>query len=116
MSVFDKLKKWFNRNKKYVLIGGTVLLMVGSSIASVICKKGKVSFGEWLKEASTDELKDAYEKLRLGVFCKTGDRPPEMERISHELGVRGAKEWFEKHPKSYNPNYRWSDAKRWDKD
>lgn len=116
MSVFDKLKKWFNRNKKYVLIGGTVLLTVGSSIASVICKKGKVSFGEWLKEASTDELKDAYEKLRLGVFCKTGDRPPEMERISHELGVRGAKEWFEKHPKSYNPNYRWSDANRWDKD
>lgn len=116
MSVSEKVKKWFNKNKKYVLIGGTVLLIVGSSIAYVIYKKGKISFDDWLKVAPTDELKDAYEKLRLGVFCKTGDKPPEMERISHELGVRGAKEWFEKYPESYNPNYRWSDANRWDKD
>ena len=42
---------------------------------------------------TTDELKEAYGKLRIDVFCKTGDRPPEMERISHELGIRGAKEW-----------------------
>lgn len=116
MSILIKIKKWFNKNKKYVLIGGTVILMVGSSIAYVIYKKSKVPFEEWVKVASTDELKDAYEKLRAGVFCKTGDRPPEMERISHELGIRGAKEWFEKYPESYNPNLRWSDANRWEKD
>ena len=49
--------------------------------------------GLFLKSTSTDELKEAYEKLRIDVFCKTGDRPPEMERISHELGIRGVKEW-----------------------
>lgn len=116
MSILIKIKKWFNKNKKYVLISGTAIFTVGASIAYVIYKKGKISFDEWVKVASTDELKDAYEKLRIGVFCKTGDRPPEMERISHELGIRGAKEWFEKYPKSYNPNLRWSDANRWDKD
>ena len=110
------MKKWINKNKKYVLISGTVLLTVGSSIAYVIYKKGKISFEDWVKMAPTDELEEAYEKLRLGVFCKTGDRPPEMNRIGYELGERGAKEWFEKHPKSFNPNFKWSDANRWDKD
>lgn len=116
MSVLKKIKKWFNKNKKYVFIGGTIILTAGTSIVYVISKKGKLSFNEWVKMAATDELKDVYEKLRLGVFCKTGDKPPEMERISYELGIIGAKEWFEKHPESYNPNYRWSDANRWDKD
>ena len=115
MNFFEKIKNWFNKNKKYVLIGGTVILTVGSAVAYVIYKKGKVSFEDWLKVAPTEELKEAYEKLRVGVFCKTGDKPPEMERISHELGERGAKEWFEKHPKSFNPNFKWSDANRWDK-
>ena len=116
MIIFDKVKKWFKKNKKYILIGGTIILTIGSSVAYVIYKKGKVTFGEWLKEASTTELEEIYEKLRTDVFCKTGEKPPEMELISQELGVRGAKEWFEKHPNSYNPNYRWSDANRWDKD
>ena len=30
MSFFEKIKKWFNKNKKYVLIGGTVLLTVAN--------------------------------------------------------------------------------------
>ena len=116
MSLFEKIKKWFNKNKKYILIGGTVLLTVGSGIAYVIYKKGKISFEEWVKLAPTEELNEAYEKLRLGVFCKIGDKLPEMELISRELGRRCAKEWFEKHPKSFNPNFRWSDANRWDRD
>ena len=116
MSFIEKFKQWFNKNKKYVLIGGTVLLSVGSSIVYVIYKKSKVSFEDWIKISPTEELKEAYEKLRLEIFCKTGDRPPEMERISQELCKRGAKEWFAKHPNSYNPSFRWSDANRWDKD
>lgn len=66
--------------------------------------------------ASTEELRELYEKLRLEVFCKTGNKTPEMEIINHELGVRGAKEWFEKHPQSYNHNVRWTDANRWERD
>lgn len=116
MILFEKMKKWFNKNKKYVLISGTIILTVGSGIAYVIYKKGKVSFEDWVKIAPTEELREAYEKLRLGVFCKTGDKPLEMERIGRELGERGAKEWFEKHPESFNPNFRWTDANRWDRD
>lgn len=116
MNVFKKIKNWFNKKKKYVLIGGTVLLIVGSGIAYVIYKKSKFSFEDWLKMATTEELRETYEKLRLEVFCKTGDKPLEMELLSHELGERSAKEWFEKHPKSFNPNFRWTDANRWDKD
>ncbi len=116
MGAFDKVKKWFDKNKKIVLIGGTILLSAGSGIAYVIHNKGKISFEDWLKMAPTEELKDAYEKLRVEVFCKTGDRPFEMRRISEVLGERGAKEWFEKHPPNLDPNFRWTDANRWERD
>ena len=116
MRFIDKVKKWFNKYKKYVLLGGSVVLVVGTGIVYVICKKGKISFDDWVKMASTEELRELYEKLRLEVFCKTGNKTTEMEIINHELGVRGAKEWFEKHPQSYNPNVRWTDANRWERD
>jgi DNA replication and repair protein RecF len=40
----------------------------------------------------------------------------EMIKIGEELGERGAKEWFEKHPPNTDPHFRWTDANRWDKD
>ena len=116
MYFFDKIKSWFNKNKKYILIGGTVVLsIIGTSVGYVLSKKGKISFSDWLKIASKEELEEAYEKLRLN-FCKTGTKPFGMEQISRELGERGAKEWFEKHPPNTNPNFRWTDANRWDRD
>ncbi len=39
-----------------------------------------------------------------------------MEQISQELGNRGAEEWFKNHPRNTDPNYRWTDVNRWDKD
>ena len=116
MSLLKKLKNWFNRNKKYVLIGGTVVLtIIGTGVGYVIYKNNKFSFPEWLKETSNEELDEIYEKMRL-EFCKTGTKPFGMEQISRELGERGAKEWFEKHPPNLEPNFRWTDANRWDKD
>ena len=115
MKIFKKVKNWFNKNKKFVLISGTVLLAAGSYIAYVIYKNSKITFGDWIKKAPTEELREAYEKLRLSVFCKTGDKPHEMERISRELEARSAKEWFEKHPPNLDPNFRWTDANRWEK-
>ena len=47
-------------------------------------------------------------------FCKSGIKPSGMTQISHELGERGAKEWFENNPRNLDPNFRWSDANRWD--
>ena len=114
MIFFEKIKKWVNNNKKYVLIGGTVILTVGTGIVYVICKKGKIPFGDWVKKATTKELEEAYEKLRLEVFYKTGEKTPLMERIGDELSARAAKEWFEKHPPKVDPNFRWTDANRWE--
>lgn len=116
MKFFEKTKGWFDENKKYVLIGGTVALsIVGTGIGYVVCKNSKISFSDWLKIASKEDLEEAYEKLRL-TFCKTGIRTKDMEQIGQELGERGAIEWFEKHPKNTSPNFRWTDANRWDRD
>jgi flagellar basal body-associated protein FliL len=116
MDLREKIKSLANKNKKTIMIGGTVILsLVGTGICYVFGKSKRMSFSEWLKMAPKKELEEAYEKLRLN-FCKTGVRTYDMEQISRELGERGAKEWFEKHPKNMDPNFRWTDANRWDKD
>ena len=113
---FEKVKKWFNKNKKRVVAYGTVVLViVGTGVTAVIYKNNKTTFPDWLKIASKEELEEIYEKLRLD-FIKTGVKTFEMEKISQELGERGAKEWFEKHPPNLDPNFRWTDINRWDKD
>ncbi len=116
MHHFEKFKCWFIKNKKYVLIGGSVILtIVGSGVGYVLYKNNKISFPDWLKNSSTEELGEVYENMRLN-FCKTGTKSFGMEQISRELGKRGAKEWFEKHPANTSPNFRWTDANRWDRD
>lgn len=112
----NKIKGWFIKNKKYVLIGGTVVLsIIGVGVGYVLYKNNKISFPDWLKNASTEELEEIYEEMRLD-YNKTGTKSFGMEQISHELGERGAKEWFKKHPPSTDPYFRWTDANRWDKD
>ena len=114
MNLLKKIKKWLKKNKKKFIICGTAALaIVGSGIGFVLYKNNKISFSDWLKIASREELEEAYEKLRLS-FCETGTRPYGMEQIGQELGERGAKEWFKKHPPI--PDTRWTDANRWEKD
>ncbi len=114
--LFKKIKHWFHKNKKHILIGGTVVLsLIGTSVGVVLYKNKKIPFPDWLKMASKEELEEAYEKLRL-IFCKSRTRPYGMDQIGHELEMRGAKEWFAKHPPNLDPNFRWTDANRWDKD
>ena len=111
----EKVKCWFDKNKKYVLIGGSIaFIVVGTGKSCVLCKDKKISFADWLKNAPQEELEKAYEKLRLD-FCKTGVKAYPMEQISRELGERGAAERFAKHPPNLDPNFRWTDAARWDK-
>lgn len=114
MQIWDKIRAWFNKNKKSILIGSSVVLMIiGSGVGYVLYKNNNISFADWLKLASKEELEEAYKKLQQ-FFNKTGTKPFEMEQISQELGLRGAKEWFEKHPPNLDPNYRWSDKNRWE--
>ena len=115
MSIFNRIKLWFGKNKKKVIISGTIALtIVGTGVGYVIYKNNKMLFPNWLKTASTEELEEVYEKLRLDYYCKTGVKPFGMEKISQELGARGAKEWFAKHPPNPDPNFRWTDKNRWE--
>ena len=114
MRLWEKVKLCFKKNKKSVLIGGSVVIMlIGSGVGFVLYKNNHISFSEWLKIASKEDLNQAHEEL-LKIFNKTGNKPFEMEQISQELGVRGAKEWFEKHPPNLDPNFRWTDKNRWE--
>lgn len=109
-----KIRSWLDKNKKELLIGGSIVLfIVGTGIGCVMYKNNHISFPDWLKIATKEELDEVYEKLRL-EFYNTGIKTYEMQQISHELELRGAKEWFEKHPPNLDPNYRWTDANRWD--
>ena len=48
MNFWDKMKMWFQKNKKYVIIGGTIVLtIVGIGVGYVICKNKKISFTDW---------------------------------------------------------------------
>lgn len=112
----ERIKCWFSKNKKYIFIGGSIALIIfGTGTSYVLFKDKRISFSEWLKNASKEELEKAYEKLRLD-YCKTGIKEYPMEQINRELGERGAAEWFAKHPPNPDPNFRWTDAPRWDKD
>ena len=114
MKLGEKVKLWFKRNKKPILIGGSAILMlIGSGVGYVLYKNNHISFSDWLKLASKEELNQAYEEL-LKRFHKTGTETFELEQISQELGARGAKEWFEKHPPNLDPNFRWTDKNRWE--
>lgn len=114
MGLFGKIKGWFRNNKKFIWIGGSVVLAcIGAGVGYVLYQNNKMSFTDWVKIASKEELNEAHKKLQE-TFHKTGIKPFEMEQISQELGTRGAKEWFEKHPPNLDPNFRWTDKNRWE--
>lgn len=114
MRFWDKVKLWFNKHKKSILIGGSfILILIGSGVGYVLCKNGRVPISDWLKIASKDELNQAYREL-MKDYNKTGKKSFLMEQISQELGLRDAAEWFEKHPPNLDPNYRWTDKSRWE--
>jgi len=42
----DKIKSWFKKNQKYVLIGGSVVLsIIGSGVGYVLYKNNKMNKG-----------------------------------------------------------------------
>jgi len=105
----EKNRSWFSKNKKRILIGGTIaLILAGSGIGYILCGEKEVSFPNWLKNATTEELNEAYEKQRLN-FCKTGVRGYVMMKIDKELNRRSAPSHI------LNPNFRWTDKHRWEK-
>ncbi|NLE20449.1 MAG: hypothetical protein GX623_06520 [Clostridiales bacterium] len=83
-------------------------------------KKQRDSFGEWLSSATDKQLEDAYESRRKQWLkdgqCGTGEKTPEMQRINSEKSRRSTEKWKNDPRRNKDPNYRWTDANRWDKD
>jgi len=80
----------------------------------------KNSLENWIENASDEELADGYEERRQqwmkDGFWGNGEKTPEMKKIDSEMSRRTAEKW-EKDPKrNTDPNFRWTDANRWDKD
>lgn len=115
MDSSSKIQHWLSQNKKGAQIGGTVLLILGSGVGYILCKDKKIPFPEQLKMMTMEELREAYEKL-FPEFHRTNVKPFKMQQIDQEIGLRKASEWFAKHPPNIDPNFRWTDALRWDRD
>lgn len=81
----------------------------------------KSSDDKWMESASHEELSDAYEKERKqwikdGYNNGTGEKTYRMNRLNDEINKRTAKEWENDPRRNTDPNFRWTDANRWDKD
>ena len=81
----------------------------------------KSAFETWLESASDDELSEGYEKRRQqcikdGFNGGTGEKTPEMKRIDREMSRRSAEKWENDPRRNRDPNFRWTDANRCDKD
>lgn len=80
----------------------------------------KTAFDKWLETASYEELADNYEERRQqwmrDGFGGNGERTPEMKRIDREMSRRTAEKWGKDPRRNTDPNFRWTDANRWDKD
>ena len=81
----------------------------------------KSAFETWLESASDDELSEGYEKRRQqwikdGFNGGTGEKTPEMKRIDREMSRRSAEKWENDPRRNRDPNFRWTDANRRDKD
>lgn len=82
--------------------------------------KKKNSFIAWLPSATDQELADGYESRRLEWLTNgqngTGIKTLEMQMIDREMSRRSAKKWANDPRRNTDPNFRWTDANRWDKD
>ena len=110
--------------RKALKVTGIVAGVV--AVAYLISRSGDDSspesdFEEWVEEASKEELSDAYEEERQqwikNGYCRgTGEHTPKMKRLNREISKRAAEEWEKAPRRNTDPNFRWTDANRWDKD
>lgn len=83
-------------------------------------KKKRDDLGDWMKTATDEQLADGYEKRRQewvkNGFGGNGEKTPDMKRINDEISRRSAEKWKKDPRRNTDPNFRWTDANRWDKD
>ena len=101
------------------VLGTTAALALGTLVA-VLTSKNTDESDNWLETASDDELDNKYQEKRQewmkNGFGGNGEKTPEMEKINEEMNRRTAEKWKNDPRRNTDPNYRRSDANRWDKD
>lgn len=75
----------------------------------------EISFKEWVKSASDEELIEAYDEDRATVFKNTGVKTWKMEIIDNELYDRGVKKWRREHPNEADIGTPWKDKERYER-
>ena len=69
---------------------------------------------------SDEDLEISYEKERQRWmntgFNGDGSHTKKMNRLNKEISRRSAKKWKKDPRRNTDPNFRWTDANRWDKD
>lgn len=75
---------------------------------------------KWIENASYDELADGYETRRKdwvkNGFGGNGEKTLEMKQIEQAMNKRAEEKWKNDPSRNRDPNFRWTDANRWDKD
>ncbi len=114
----EKAKEWLIKAGKAV---GTTVLLIGGAYLAIRASDNEDEFENWVNNASHDELSEAYEFerqewIKNGYNNGTGEKTPRMNRLNDEISKRVAEEWENNPNRNRDPNYRWTDANRWDKD
>ena len=73
----------------------------------------KSGFEKWVEGDSHEDLSDW---IKNGFNGGTGEKTPKMKRLDKEISKRVAEEWENDPRRNKDPNFRWTDANRWDKD
>ena len=101
------------------LKAAAVLAAIGT-ISIILSKNNNDEFQDWLQSASDDELSDGYEQRRQqwakDGYGGDGEKTSEMKQIDREMSRRAAEKWENDPRRNRDPNFRWTDASRWDKD
>lgn len=101
------------------VLGTTAVIALGAFVA-ILASKNKDEFGEWIENASDEELSDGYEERRQEWartgFGGNGEKTSEMERINSEMNRRAAEKWENNPNRNTDPYFRWTDENRWDRD
>ena len=78
----------------------------------------KSDFGKFIENGTDEELELDYERRRQEWLSRgqdgTGEKTPEMKRLGSEMSRRSAERWQKDPRRNSDPNYRWTDANRWD--
>lgn len=89
-------------------------------ILGVLSDISKDEVSRIIESGSDEDLENAYEERRLEWLANgqngTGEKTSDMKRLDREMSRRAAEKWENDPRRNRDPNYRWTDANRWDRD